>query len=539
MIRSFALCAVICVAAPAFAQEMHEGAPPRAVFDATGWTLLGSQTAKGANDHDTLMVGRYEGKFDQVTMVVTDADVAIKDLTFVFGNGEKWSPSLKHVFREGQRSRVIDLPGNTRTIAKIEILYASPPGQKARVWFYGHEKGAGAGPGQGPGQGRPPVFDSRGWQLLGSQSVDGHHDRDTINVGRYEGKFDQLTMVVADSDLELKELAVIFGNGDKWQPKLPHFFREGQRTHVIDLPGNDRVIAKIELRYSNLPGGGKARVEVYGRDKRKPPGGPTPPPPAPTFDPTGWTLLGSGVVNGARDRDTIRVGKYKGGFDQLTMVVSDSDLDLADMTIVFAGGERWSPRLKHTFREGQRSRVIDLPGKDRFITKVELAYANLPGGGKARVELYGRDVGRPAPPPFTPIQWENKGWTFLGKRTVDGWHDRDRLKVTAGKPVSQLMFVVTGSDVELTNVTITLGNNEKFEMKNSVVFKEGTRTSPIDVPGKLRQIRAIDFAYSNLPGGGRASVEVWGRAMATPTVPPPPPPAAPPAPGPDVRDHRR
>jgi len=535
MIKSLAMCAVIAVAMPAFAQD----APPRAVFDATGWTLLGSQTAKGGNDHDTITVGRYEGKFDQVTMVVTEGDVAIKDLSFVFGNGEKWSPSLKHVFREGARSRVIDLPGNTRTIAKIDILYASPPGQKARVWFYGHEKGASAGGGGAP---RPPVFDARGWQLLGSQSVDGHRDRDTINVGRYDGKFDQLTMVVSDSDLELKEFSVTFGNGEKWEPKLPHFFREGQRTHVIDLPGNNRVIAKIDLRYANTPGGGKARVEVYGRDKHRPGPGPTPTPP-PAFDPTGWTLLGSGVVNGARDRDTIRVGKYKGGFDQLTMVVSDSDLDLADMTIVFSGGERWTPHLKHTFREGQRSRVIDLPGKDRFITRVELAYANLPGGGKARVELYGRDVGRPAPPPFTPVQWENKGWTFLGKRTVDGWHDRDRLKVSTGKPFSQLMFVVTGSDVQLTNILVTLGNGEKFEMKNPVVFKEGTRTSPIDIPGKLRQVRTVDFAYSNIAGGGRASIEVWGRASATqPAAPPPQPPAPPPPPpppAPDVRDHRR
>ena len=47
MIKSLAMCAVIAVAMPAFAQD----APPRAVFDATGWTLLGSQTAKGGNDH--------------------------------------------------------------------------------------------------------------------------------------------------------------------------------------------------------------------------------------------------------------------------------------------------------------------------------------------------------------------------------------------------------------------------------------------------------------------------------------------------------
>ena len=259
-----------------------------------------------------------------------------------------------------------------------------------------------------------------------------------------------------------------------------------------------------------------------------------------------------GVVNGGRDRDTVRIGKAKGGFDQLTMVVSDSDLDLQDFTIVFTGGERWSPKLKHLFKEGARTRVIDLPGKDRTITKVELAYANLPGGGKARIELYGRDIGRPAPPPLSPIKWENKGWTFLGKRTVDGWRDRDKLNVGATQPFSEVMFVVTGSDVQLNNIVINLGNGEKFEMPTSVIFKEGTRTAPVDIPGKLRKIKSVEFAYANLPGGGRASIEVWARAKREPTVPrptgpttpAPPPPAPPPAqappppPPPTVRDHR-
>jgi hypothetical protein len=117
------------------------------------------------------------------------------------------------------------------------------------------------------------------------------------------------------------------------------------------------------------------------------------------------------------------------------------------------------------------------------------------------------------------------------------------------------MFVVAGSDVELRNVVITLGNGEKFEMPSSVVFREGTRTAPIDIPGKLRKIKSLEFAYANLPGGGRAQLEVWGRAKrpvaqpmpATQPVPPPPgsrPPGGvivtpPPPPGPTVRDHRK
>jgi hypothetical protein len=33
---------------------------------------------------------------------------------------------------------------------------------------------------------------------------------------------------------------------------------------VIDLPGGARVIRRVEFRYGNLPGGGRARVELWG-----------------------------------------------------------------------------------------------------------------------------------------------------------------------------------------------------------------------------------------------------------------------------------
>jgi hypothetical protein len=56
---------------------------------------------------------------------------------------------------------------------------------------------------------------------------------------------------------------------------------------------------------------------------------------------------------------------------------------MLDFNVEFASGEKWSPKLKHVFREGDRSRAIDLPGDDRHIAKIELVYKNTPGGGRA------------------------------------------------------------------------------------------------------------------------------------------------------------
>ncbi len=241
---------------------------------------------------------------------------------------------------------------------------------------------------RGPGPGRA-VWDSSGWTLLGEQWVDGRRrsDRDRINVGRYEGRFSKLTIVVTDSDLEMLDFTVNFPRGQKWSPRVSHYFRENTRTRVIDLPGDDRRIESIDMRYRNLPGGGRAKVQVWGFKNAPPP----PPPARFSWDNRGWTMLGEQVVDYGRraDRDRINVGRYEGRFSKLTIVVLDSDLELLNFQVNFPRGTAYAPRVNHYFRENQRTRVIDLPGDDRRIESIDLRYRNLPGGGRARVQVWG------------------------------------------------------------------------------------------------------------------------------------------------------
>ena len=107
-------------------------------------------------------------------------------------------------------------------------------------------------------------WDRTGWEMLGSRVVDGKSDRDVIEVGGARaGAFTRLMLVVEDSDLEMFDLVIEFGNGEKHSPKIRHTFREDTRTRALDLPGNKRAIRRITFRYGNLPGGGRARVEVW------------------------------------------------------------------------------------------------------------------------------------------------------------------------------------------------------------------------------------------------------------------------------------
>jgi hypothetical protein len=237
----------------------------------------------------------------------------------------------------------------------------------------------------GVGVARAERWDSRGWVKLGEREVNGRVDHDRIEVGRHDGKFTKLTLYVENSDLELLDLEITFGNNERLHPSVKHFFKEGARTRVIDLPGDERTIKSIDLKYRNLPGGGRARVEVWGwkaGDAARP---------APfTWDSKGWVMLGERTVNGRVDHDRIEVGRREGRFSKLTLVVLDSDLELIDFEVKFARGAPWHPEVKHVFREGQRTREIDFPGDERVIRYIDFKYRNLPGGGRAKVQVWAK-----------------------------------------------------------------------------------------------------------------------------------------------------
>ena len=112
---------------------------------------------------------------------------------------------------------------------------------------------------------RADHWDNHGWTKLGEREVNGRVDHDTIVVGGRHDKFRSLTIVCENSDLELLDLEVTFGNGEHFHPEVRHVFKEGSRSRQIDFPGDLREVKEINLKYKNFPGGGKARVEVYGR----------------------------------------------------------------------------------------------------------------------------------------------------------------------------------------------------------------------------------------------------------------------------------
>lgn len=112
-------------------------------------------------------------------------------------------------------------------------------------------------------RGEPAVDRRSDWVMLGERSVDGVRDRDVITVGARDGRYRRIMLVVENSALELHDVVVTFGNGTHFEPQVRHVFGPQTRSRVIDLPGDARFIRSVEFRYGNLPGGGRARMELW------------------------------------------------------------------------------------------------------------------------------------------------------------------------------------------------------------------------------------------------------------------------------------
>jgi hypothetical protein len=113
-----------------------------------------------------------------------------------------------------------------------------------------------------------PRYTSGNWENLGCQKVGFIRDRDTIQVGRREGRFSAIRLRVAGNDIFLQDLTVIYGNGAPDRLQVRSDIRAGGQTRAIDLKGAARAIRSIEMTYRSRPNfKGQATVCVEGRHR--------------------------------------------------------------------------------------------------------------------------------------------------------------------------------------------------------------------------------------------------------------------------------
>ena len=102
------------------------------------------------------------------------------------------------------------------------------------------------------------------WVRLGSRRVDGRGDEDTIKAGE-RGTFRALMFRVTDSPARIKNVVVHFENGGTFKAEVQENFSKGERSSVIDLPGERRNIDHVTFHYTDLGRKDSAEVVLFGR----------------------------------------------------------------------------------------------------------------------------------------------------------------------------------------------------------------------------------------------------------------------------------
>jgi hypothetical protein len=104
------------------------------------WEYLGQAQVDGLRDHDTIAVGRNEGRFQNIQIRVAGAPILFERVVAHYANGADEVVSLRSRIPAGGQSRSIDLRGGDRAISSVEVWYARGNWRsryQPRVYLYG------------------------------------------------------------------------------------------------------------------------------------------------------------------------------------------------------------------------------------------------------------------------------------------------------------------------------------------------------------------------------------------------------------------
>ncbi len=243
--------------APAEKEEVKKEAPKQ-----VEWVLLGERKVDFAGDRDVIPVTGARGTFRRIKLKVLENAIEVVDLKVHFGNGGTQDVQVRQQLAAGGETRPIDLPGAARTIHKIELMYRTKGKLRqgrALVKVFGLQEG------ESPREEAKEQPAPARWEHLGQRQVQRRAERDTILVTAKEGRFRKIKLAVRDNGIELLDLAVTFGDGTRHDVNVRAVIAAGGETRAIDLPGEARVIRKVELVYrSRSPRKGRATVHLFG-----------------------------------------------------------------------------------------------------------------------------------------------------------------------------------------------------------------------------------------------------------------------------------
>lgn len=105
-----------------------------------------------------------------------------------------------------------------------------------------------------------------------------------------------------------------------------------------------------------------------------------------------WFFLGDKKVGFGVDHDVIHFGNWKDDVRQIKLKITDGPLKMYNVKVHFDNGGIQDIQLRNRFAQGSESRIIDLEGGLRHISKIEFWYETRGfARGRSRVAVWGRN----------------------------------------------------------------------------------------------------------------------------------------------------
>jgi hypothetical protein len=235
-----------------------------------------------------------------------------------------------------------------------------------------------------------------------------------------------------------------------------------------------------------------------------------------------WEQLGCSDVGRRADFDEIRVGRREGRFKAIQLEARGNSISVLNLKVIYANGAPDDIPVRSEINEGDRTRPLDLRGRERSIDTIQIISKKDfrgPGRGRAEVCVYGlADDDRGDRRGDDRRDDDRRGgggradWEELGCQSVGFLGDRDVIRV--GRREGRFRAIklnVSGNAVNILDLTVVYTNGEPDHIPVRSEIREGGETRPLDLRGFDRSIDRIELIYRAMPNfKGRARVCVSG-----------------------------
>lgn len=210
--------------------------------------------------------------------------------------------------------------------------------------------------------------------------------------------------------------------------------------------------------------------------------------------------LGSVTFEAKPQRDIVNVGAQGNNVRAIRMEVRQSDVEVLELTVVYANGSREDLRVRQLFRAGSSSREIALAGGARNVRQIIVTYmAERP----ARILFFGVEAGGGG---------GVASWERLACKEVNFGIDKDTVRVGRSEGTFKaIRLKVRKAPIEIYLLRVVFGNGARQDINVRQVIPDGGETRQIDLAGTNRGIDRIEMVYRSIPAfKGKAEVCVDG-----------------------------